>query len=112
MFEFVRNIRNAVDSARGFSGCHHCGDSWAWKESQIIMYSGVDGNFSQGMFPLCRECFDKLSDEEIVDYCLGLWCSWAKYDHMSERGEMHTPATFPEEQIKKSITEIRKTRQT
>ncbi len=30
------------------------------------------------MFPLCEECYQKLSPQERYDYCVKLWDSWGQ----------------------------------
>lgn len=64
-------IKNFIGSLQGYSGCSHCGGTWNWKKDHNIPYSD-----SGGMFPLCEECYQKLSPEERYDYCLELWRSW------------------------------------
>lgn len=63
--EIKRKIKNWMASSYGrFSGygeCGFCGDTWNWKKSKTIWCS--DHN---GLFALCEECFNKLSEEEVL----------------------------------------------
>ena len=68
-----RSIKNAVGHSKGYSGCLCCGDKWNWKPKHIIPY----GN-AAGMFPLCDECYDRLSPEERYHYCQELWRDWGR----------------------------------
>lgn len=61
----------AIGRALGYSGCYHCGMTWNYVEGKTIYYS--EGS---GMFPLCEECFDRLSPEEIDPYIEKLAMSW------------------------------------
>jgi len=60
----LRFIKNLVGAWQGYSGCRHCGDSWYWKEEKEIPYRK-----GSAMFPLCKQCFNKLSEDDILDYC-------------------------------------------
>ena len=81
MFGFVRNI---VGKLQGYSGCSHCGGTWNWKQGHSIPTSIskvkalADGTpyYPSGMFPLCEECYRKLSPQERYSYCRKLWVSW------------------------------------
>lgn len=57
----------------------NCGDRWNWKEEMQIPYTGRienPGECSSFMFPLCKECFEKLSEGEILYYCKQLLNRW------------------------------------
>lgn len=58
-------IKNIIGYFKGYGRCLRCKDSWYWKEHQIINYS-----INSGMFPICKECFDKISSSEILYYCI------------------------------------------
>lgn len=66
-------FRNWIGRAKGYSGCYHCGDTWNWKAKYFIPYR--DG---AQMFPLCRECFEKLDAKTIIDYCMELMEDWKR----------------------------------
>ena len=55
------------------SGCLHCGDTWNWKESKSIQYSDTNG-----MFPLGKECFDKMTYPYVLWYHLKLFDDWGR----------------------------------
>ena len=85
----MRRIKNWL--GRGFGGCLRCGDRWNWKEEQSIRFSAYSS-----MFPLCKECFNELSEADIIHYCAQLWGSW-------DRDE-----PFPEENLRRSINTIKR----
>lgn len=68
-----KRAKIAIGRALGFGGCYHCGMTWNHVEGKTIYYS--EGG---GMFPLCEECFDKLSPEEIDPYIEQVVMSWLK----------------------------------
>ena len=72
-YPLLRWVKNTYGNSTGYSGCSHCGDTWNWKKEHTIMYS--EGS---GMFPLCQDCFDTLSIEKVIDYCLDLNSKWIK----------------------------------
>ena len=73
--ELKRKLKNTAGSAKGYSGCSCCGDTWNWKKEHSIPYSD-----SGGMFPLCEECYQKLTPQERFDFCRKLWISWGAPD--------------------------------
>ncbi|GAH45424.1 unnamed protein product [marine sediment metagenome] len=60
-----------IGRSKGYSGCGRCGGTWNWKEGETIYYSE-----GRGMFPLCKECFEELDEEEILSYCKKLMKCW------------------------------------
>lgn len=72
----IRFIRNMVGWLKGCNGCSHCGGKWNWKQEHIIYYTKTNG-----MFPLCEECYEKLSPQERYDYCIEVWNSWGRPDN-------------------------------
>lgn len=54
-----------------YGGCSHCGDKWNWKESKSVYYDETSG-----MFPLCRECFDKMTYDYVLWYHLKQFEKW------------------------------------
>ena len=67
-----RELRNLLGRRMGFGSCNRCGDTWNWKESGNVQYAP-----NRGMFPVCRECQDEISDVELYSYCKELVKSWA-----------------------------------
>lgn len=63
---FINNYRGA-----GFSGCGICGDKWSWKKEHAIPY---DKN--NGVFPVCEECWQTKSNEEIMRATKDLMEKW------------------------------------
>lgn len=72
MFDWLKNL---IGSFQGFSACHHCHGTWNWKKGHTIPYR-LDG--MAGMFPLCEECYEKLSPQERYKYCIELYDSWGR----------------------------------
>jgi hypothetical protein len=64
-------INNLVGRWKGFASCSECGDSLYWKPYQSILYDD-----HSGMFPLCRECFNRLDTTAILRHCANLYMSW------------------------------------
>ena len=56
-----RKLYNWWGRIHGFGGCINCGDSWLWKPYHTIRY-----NEYSSMFPICQECFDELSIQDIM----------------------------------------------
>ena len=59
-----RWIKNFIGNIKGYGHCLNCGDTWDYKKAVIIPYDD-----SNGMFPLCEECFTQLSPETIIEFC-------------------------------------------
>lgn len=59
--------------AIGFGGCSHCGDKWNWKEAHSTFYKDTGG-----MFPLCEECFAKLTYPYALWYHLKTFEDWKR----------------------------------
>jgi hypothetical protein len=89
----LRAARNALGKQLGYGACYHCGDSWRWKRSCDIRYEP-----GSAMFPICRECFDELPPEAIIEHCQKLWDFWAGLDPKNE-----PPEKFPLLIIAKSV---------
>lgn len=68
-----RLIRNIIGNIKGYGHCLNCGDTWDYKKEMAIPYD--DSNY---MFPLCEECFTKLSPESIIEFCHLLNIIWNK----------------------------------
>lgn len=73
MFSLSR-IKNAAGELQGFGSCGICGDSWAWKEEKSIP---MDPGGTNGVFPVCRECFASESAQEIIAALYRLQAEWA-----------------------------------
>ncbi len=61
--------------------CLHCFRKWNKVKRKTIYYQKDEhGNNTAGMFPICEECFENLSVEQISDYIkilvLGEWRKW------------------------------------
>ena len=69
-----RYFKNQYGRSKGYGGCSHCKDTWDWKESFSIPFTETSS-----MFPLCKECFEKLSINEINYYIKQLVNVWKSY---------------------------------
>lgn len=77
MIGMSRAFKNIRGKAKGISGCARCGDNWDWKKEHQIPYQHDAKGRVQGlMFPVCEECYQKISPEERMEYCVQLWKSW------------------------------------
>lgn len=91
----LRRLRTFVGKVQGYYSCHHCGATWNCVKRKTVMYS-----VGSGMFPLCVECFDKLSSEEIDPYIEQLVLQWV------EQGWSESQS--PEEVIRAAKVEVRR----
>lgn len=73
----IRKIRNYFGRQSRFGSCSHCGDTWNWKKAEYIKYTKSGRN---SMFPLCKECFSKLTYGEVIDYCKALVREWERQE--------------------------------
>lgn len=90
----IRAIQNARGA--GFSGCGICGDKWNWKQPHTITYAE-----GQGVFPVCEECWQTKSDEEIMRATKDLMVQWL----------VQSPAhfyKFTEEKVRKVLPAVEK----
>jgi len=71
----------SVGRALGYGACLRCKMPWNHVKPKTIMYRP-----DSGMFPLCVDCFDSLSIEEIDLYIERLVSEWPECD--SERQEI------------------------
>lgn len=60
---------------QGFGACSECGYCWGAVESKNIDIS--DGS---AMFPVCHDCFEKLSPKQIMRHVLALCLRWSSVD--------------------------------
>ena len=67
----LKTIRNNIGNIQGFGHCYHCKDTWNWKKTQSIPYKK-----DSFMFPICKECFIKLPEIVILNYCIRLMEDW------------------------------------
>ena len=68
--KIIRKIKNITGEANGYGNCILCKDRWNWKEPQRIKM------INRQMFPLCKECFNKLSERQISMWCVILMERW------------------------------------
>ncbi len=72
-----RFLRNWLATTRGYGGCNRCGDTWDWKASKTIDYEyDKNGNATSGCFPLCLECYNKLTYEAALPYYINWYIKW------------------------------------
>lgn len=75
MNQITRAIKNRAGNLSSYGCCQECGDTWNWKKEQNIAYA--DGC---GMFPLCVECFKRLSPKKIEEHCISLMVEWGYFE--------------------------------
>ena len=51
----------------GYSNCLHCRKTW-----DVVEPYDIKIDDTQGVFPLCKNCFSELKAEEIINYLKGL----------------------------------------
>jgi len=68
--DFRRNV-DAADRT-GFGHCRHCGRGWDIVRGHRVFYKP-----RSGMFPVCVECWPKLSREQRIAYCRLLAVDWS-----------------------------------
>ena len=83
----MRWLNNFIGNFRRFANCSSCQDSFSWKKWQDIDYDKTGSS----MFPICKECFNKLPVNEIIFWCEDLLNRWVS----------STPIDYTEEKIKK-----------
>lgn len=66
-----RERLNDIGRAQGFSGCAHCYDRWNWKQM-----GEIDLGDGESMFPVCRQCQDRLPVERTYRYAVKLVALW------------------------------------
>lgn len=71
----ARGSLTEIGSIQGYGQCYECGDTWNWKREHIIAYE-PDERFSSGAFPLCEECFWKVSEKRLVHGINALINNW------------------------------------
>ena len=64
--------RNVEGRRNGYSGCGKCGDTWNWKEPHSTIYN----EYGTGCFPLCKECWQKLTPEQRLPFYMQLVDLW------------------------------------
>ena len=64
-------FKNWRGDLKGYGRCQCCGDSWSWKKSCSIKYEK-----NSSMFPICQECFDRIDETVILQYCKRLIAKW------------------------------------
>lgn len=75
--KLTRKEKNAQGYAQGYGECLCCGDSWLWKEHYR---DSIKFSATQSMFPLCDECFENLTQEEILAFCKAQCRQWEQFD--------------------------------
>ena len=86
----MKLLMNFIGRLSGYGECQHCHDTWNWKKEKIIPYK-EKGNidYYQGMFPICEECFNSSSEDEILYHCKLLLQRW-----IAETGEIELIKNF------------------
>jgi hypothetical protein len=101
---WLRRIKNWYGKRTGAGCCLSCGDRWSWKEWKEIPYA-----VTQAMFPVCKECFDNLSAEDILGYCYQLLMSWHEENTWHDREPLlyaaigHLKAGFDLQDVERKV---------
>lgn len=103
-------IRTIIGRFFGYGGCSICHNTWNWKKEQSIPYSKKitaknSTDLVSCMFPLCKECFDKVPEEKIVRYSELLMEHW-----IAESGSMDIIKNFDRymDNIRHNVTELKR----
>jgi len=76
----LRKIKSMYGKMYGLSWCSHCGLAWNVVKGKYIPYNAkLPGDRWNEMFPICEDCFEKLSPEQILSYCKDLVDQWKKF---------------------------------
>ncbi len=76
MSNLIKKIKSVIGKFEGYGCCFHCNLTWNVVDGVGIPYQVKLPNCGSGMFPLCTDCFKKLSSEEILKYCETLKDMW------------------------------------
>ena len=68
---FIRLIRNLIGRSSGYASCASCSDRYNWTPYKIIYYSS-----SAGMMPICQDCYNRCSVDEIMVFVHVLVNKW------------------------------------
>ena len=66
-----RVIKNRHGKSLGYGCCYRCGDTWDWKKGHTTYFDE-----SRGCFPLCHDCWSRLTPEERLPYYERMVDSW------------------------------------
>ena len=97
----IERARTDWGRAIGYGWCYHCSRTWNYIKDKTISYS-----VSEGMFPLCEDCFDKLSPTEINPYIEQLVAEWVRQSGKYQLGWSNTQS--PEQIIELAKAEVLK----
>lgn len=81
---FMERVRNRFGRVAGFGSCYRCGGTWNHVEEHTTYY-----NDHSGCFPLCKDCWEKLTPEQRLPYyaqLMGLWLSHPEFWSSDEWG--------------------------
>jgi hypothetical protein len=88
---FMKDLRTVKGRFQGYGECGECHNTWNWKNGHSIPYDdGLETNATQrindgpvfavklqsGMFPICEECFWKVSKERLIYHINNLVNDW------------------------------------
>lgn len=79
MTNLFKKIKSVISKLEGYGSCAHCGLSWNVVDGVYVSYNvKLPKHSGSGMFPICEDCFNKLSVYEILNYCKELLIMWKK----------------------------------
>ncbi len=79
-------IKNLIGNLQGYSHCYECRDHWNCKEHQDISITKT-----WGVFFLCKECFQKLPTQNIIEHL----------DELLNKRMQNRPIEYTENYVKK-----------
>lgn len=88
---FTRKNRNLKGRIAGYGCCLRCGDTWDWKPEHVTHYR-TEGWPKEGCFPLCEECWERLTPEERWPFYDGLVDKWIADHPEQERADLYRAA--------------------
>jgi hypothetical protein len=75
----IKKLKSEYGSLKGYGSCAHCGMSWYIVEGADIPYDvRYPEQPERGMSPVCTDCFNRLSVDEVLEYCRRLVIVWSK----------------------------------
>jgi hypothetical protein len=100
----ARWAQKIIGNAFGYGSCCSCGMPWKYVKGKTISFSE-----SEGMFPLCETCFDRLTPEEIDPYIEQLVQKWLD-DNVKYKFKWSIKQS-PQEVIDAAKAEVRRMKQ-
>ncbi len=72
----ARAVLSTIGAAKGYGRCMHCKNTW-----DVVQGKHIPFRPGRGMFPVCIECFDILTADQIIHYANQLVDEWVKQNY-------------------------------